>query len=69
MRICEYTYSGKGERKRIPIRLCDLVSRNGANVLSHEDKSLYSAETVSINFGKQKLELKDETVSQDKNDN
>ena len=68
MRSCKYTYVGKGERKTRPIKLRDIVFRNSTQVLSNEDESLHSAETVSIYFGEHKLELKDETVSQDRND-
>ena len=59
MRSFEYTYLGKVERKTRPIRLCDIVFRNDAQVLSHEDESLHSAETVSIDLVEQKLELRD----------
>ena len=45
-----------------------MVFRNFEQVLSHEDESLHSSETVSIDFGEQKSELKYETVSQDRND-
>ena len=36
--------------------------------MSHEDKSLHSAETVSIDLGKHESELKNETVSKYRND-
>ena len=38
MRSCKYTYVGKGERKTRPIRLCNIVFRNGAQLLSHKDE-------------------------------
>ena len=48
--------------------LCDILFRNGAQVLSQEDESLHSAEKVSIDFSEKKSKLKDETISQDSND-
>ena len=59
VKICEYKYVCKVERKTRPIRLYAIVCRNGAQVLSHEDESLHSAETVSIDLVEQKLELRD----------
>ena len=50
-RSCKYTYVGKGERRTRPIILYEIVFRKGAQVLSHEGKSLHSEETVSIDFG------------------
>ena len=67
MRSCEYTYVGKGERKTRAIRARDVVFRQGARVISHDSPDLHLAHTVSINFGDQKSEIKDETVSQDNN--
>ena len=51
-----------------PAKACDVVFRNGARVIPHNDPDLHLAETVSIDFGEQKSEIKDETVSQDSND-
>ena len=67
MRSFEYTYVGTGERKTRPIRACDIIFRNGAKVVGHDDPHLHLSGTVSIDFGEQKSELKDETVTQDNN--
>ena len=63
MQSCECTFTGMGECKTRPIRVCDIVFRNGAQVIAHNNPNLYLAETVSINFGEQKSNVKDETVS------
>ena len=66
MRSCEYTYVGKADRKTRAIRVCDIVFRNGAQVVHHDDPNLHLADTVDITFGDQKSNIKDETVSQDR---
>ena len=67
MHSCEYTYVGTGERKTRSIRVCDIIFRNGGAIIPHGSPNLHLAESVSINFGEQKSEVKDETVSQDNN--
>jgi hypothetical protein len=70
MRSCEYTYIGtRGERKTRPIRVCDIVFRMGHRVIPHSSMEIFHAEDVSIDFGDQKSDIKDETVSQDSNNN
>jgi hypothetical protein len=67
MRSCEFCYVGTGERKTRPIRLCDIVFRMGSRVLPHNSRHLHKATSVEINFGDQKSDIKDETVSMDNN--
>jgi len=67
MQSCEYTYVGKGVRKTRAIRAYDVVFRHGARVIDHDSPYLHLSHAVSINFGDQKSEIKDETVSQDNN--
>lgn len=66
-RICEYCYVGKAERKTRAVRVCDVTFRNGAKVIPHNHPLLHLSESVSICFGTQKSEIRDETVSQDNN--
>ena len=66
-RSCEYTYVGSGERKTRPVRPRDVVFRNGAQVVPHGSPHLHLAESVSIDFGHQKSNIRDETVTQDNN--
>ena len=67
MQSCEYTYVEKGERKTRQIRVCNVVFRHGARAISYDNPYLHLAHTVSIDFGDQKSEIKNETVSQDNN--
>ena len=67
MRSCEYTFVGNGERKTRAIRAKDVVFCIGNRVIPHKSPHLHRASTVSINFGDQKSEIKDKTVSQDAN--
>ena len=67
MRSCEYTFVGYGERKTRAIRAKDVVFRIGNRVIPHSSPHLHKATSVSIDFGDQKSEIKDETVSQDAN--
>ena len=67
MRSCEYTSVGSKDRKTRPVRPCDIVFRNGAKVVPHNSPLLHLAETVSVDFGFQKSDVRDETVSQDNN--
>jgi len=67
MRSCEYTFTGNGERKTRPVRPCDIVFWKGAEVIPHDSPHLHKAYSISIDFGDQKSELKNETVSQDNN--
>lgn len=67
MRSCEYTFVGYGERKTRAIRAKDVVFWIGNRVIPHSSPSLHKASSVSIDFGDQKSEIKDETVSQDAN--
>ena len=50
-RSCEYAYVGSGERKTRPTQPCDIVFRNGAQVVPHDSPYLHLAESVSIDFG------------------
>ena len=63
-RSCEYSYVGAGERKTRPNKAKDVVFRVGNEVMPHNDPNLHLAETVSIDFGDQKTDIKDETVTQ-----
>ena len=67
MRSCEYAFAGTGDQKTRPVRVCDIVFRVGARVIPHDSPSLHLAESVSIVFGLQKSNIRDETVSQDNN--
>ena len=67
MRSCEYTFTGNGERKTRPVRPCDIVFWRKAAVTPHDCPLLHTADSISIDFGDQKSEIKNETVSQDNN--
>ena len=51
----------------MPIRVYNIVFRNRAQIMPHESPNLYLAESVSIDFGEQKSNVKDKTLSQDNN--
>ena len=63
----KYTYVEKGEQKTQHIRVCTIVFRNGSQVISHKDPLLYLAESVPIDFGDQKSDIKDKIISQGTN--
>ena len=66
MRSCECLCVGLiEERKTRPIRARDIVFRIGERVIPHSSNEKCQAESVSIDFGDQKSDIKDETVSQD----
>lgn len=65
MRSCEFLGVGNRERKTRPIRVRDIVFRRGERIISHESPELLLSDDVSIDFGEQKSELKDETITQD----
>ena len=67
MRSCEYTFVGLGERKTRAIRPRDIVFWVGNKSIPHNSPNLHLATSISIDFGDQKSEIKDETVSQDAN--
>ena len=67
LRSCEYLFVGNNERKTRPIRACDVVFRDGPRVVPHDSPALHLADTVSVDFGDQKSNIRDETVSQDNN--
>ena len=68
MRSCEYVSVGcSNERKTRPIRVKDIVFRIGNRVIPHDKDEIWLAESVSIDFGEQKSDIKDETVTQDAN--
>ena len=64
-RSCEYSHVGNiDDRKTGPIRVKDIVFRIGNRVIPHDSKYLLHADSVSIDFGDQKSEIKNETVTQ-----
>ena len=68
MRSCEYVSVGcSNERKTRPIRVKDIVFRIGNRVIPHDNDEIWLADSVSIDFGEQKSDIKDETVTQDAN--
>ena len=67
MRSCEYTFTGNGERKTRPVRPCDIAFWRGAEFIPHDSPLLHKADSISIDSGDQKSEIKNETVSQDNN--
>jgi hypothetical protein len=67
MRSCEYTFVGKVERKTRAVRACDITFRVGSRIVPHNHPFLHQAESVSIDFGMQKSNIRDESVSQDNN--
>ena len=68
MRSCDYTFTGYGKQKTRPIRPCDIVFWIGARIIPHDSPLPHTASSVSVDFGDQKSEIKNETVSQDSND-
>jgi hypothetical protein len=68
MRSCEYSFVGTDERKTRAARACDVTFRNGSRIVPHDSPLLHLAQSVSVDFGLQKSNIRDETVSQDNND-
>ena len=63
-RSCEYSHVGNiDDRKTGPIRVKDIVFRIGNRVIPHDSRYLLHADSVSIDFGDQKSEIKNETVT------
>ncbi|EJK46488.1 hypothetical protein THAOC_34841, partial [Thalassiosira oceanica] len=50
------------------IRVRDIVFRRNNRVVAHSDPDLAESDSVDVTFGDQKTEVKDETISQDNND-
>mmetsp|Transcript_35267 Transcript_35267/g.79113 ORF Transcript_35267/g.79113 Transcript_35267/m.79113 type:complete len:385 (+) Transcript_35267:1924-3078(+) len=67
LRSCEYTYVRPGDRKTRPIQVKDLVFMAGKTVLPHDHPLLAYADTLTINFGDQKTEIRNEQVTQHNN--
>jgi len=67
MRSCEYTDVGSNDRKTRPIRAKDLVFMSGNKVLPHHHPLLRYADTLTITFGDQKTEIRNEQVTQHNN--
>ena len=63
MRSCEYTYVGK-QRKTRPIEVGDITFMLGTRIIAHDDPRLHLADCVSINFGDQKSDIRNEEVTQ-----
>ena len=70
LRGCEFVFVAKAEdRKTRPIRARDIVFRDGNRIVPHSDLDWNSPpDSVSIDFGDQKSDIKDETVTQDTTD-
>ena len=68
MRSCEYSYVGKAERKTKAARAYNITFRVGARIIPHIHPLLHQPGSVSIDFGMQKSNTRDKTVSQDNND-
>ena len=68
MRSCEYTFVGNQDRKTRPIQVGDITFMIGNTVIPHSDPNLHRADSVSINFGDQKSEIRNEEVTQFNND-
>ena len=68
MRSCEYCYVGKAERKTRAVRAFNVTFRVGTRVIPHSHPLLCQSESVSIDLGMQKPDIRDKTVSQDNND-
>ena len=68
MRSCEYTSVGGSDRKTRPIEVQDITFMRGNQIIDHSDPLLHLADSVSINFGDQKSEIRNEEVTQYNND-
>ena len=68
MRSCEYSKTPKKEQRTRPIRACDIVFRIGAYEIPHNHPQLHLAHSVAILFGRQKTQVLDKAVSQDRTD-
>ena len=67
MRSCKYSYVGKAERETRAVRACNVNFRVGTRVIKHDHLLLHQSESVSINLGMQKWDIRDKIVSQDNN--
>ena len=66
MRSCEYTKTRRvNEQKTRAIRAKDIVFRNEAEIIPHNDPRIFIAETVVITFNKQKNGIVDDSISAD----
>ena len=68
MRSCKYLFVGHGDRRTKPLQVQDIVFMVGPTVIPHDHPHLHRAESVTINFGDQKSEIKFEMVTQYNND-
>ena len=68
MRSCEYLWVSWLERKTRCTRGKDVVFWVGPAVVPHDKLDEIEPDSVSITFGRQKSEIKDETVTQDATD-
>lgn len=68
MRSCEYTSVGKRDRKTRAIEVRDITFMLGNRIIPQTDPRLHLADSVSINFGDQKSEIRNEEVTQYNND-
>jgi hypothetical protein len=67
MRSCEYTKTQRSEtQKTRAIRPSDITFRLAGIEIDHSDPRLHLADTVSITFGDQKTDVKDEIVTQER---
>lgn len=64
MRSCEYSSVGGQDRKTRAIQVRDITFMTGNSVMKHNHPLLDRAESVTINFGDQKSEMKFEAVTQ-----
>ena len=68
MRSCEYTSVGTADRKTRPIQVGDITFMIGNTIIPHSHPDLHRADSVSINFGDQKSDIRNEEVTQFSND-
>ena len=68
MRSCKYLWVSHLERRTRIARAKDVVFRLGPKVIEHDDLDDEEPDSVSIDFGCQKSEIKNETVTQDATD-
>jgi hypothetical protein len=67
MRSCEYSKTQRKEQKTRTIRPCDISFRIGNSEIPHSSPYLKDAESITITFGDQKTDIKDEQVTQERN--
>jgi hypothetical protein len=65
-RSCEYTGTQRSEKQRTrPIRACDVTFRQGNRIIPHSHPLIHLADTVTIVFGYQKTDVREESVTQE----